>query len=103
MVRDRFGSGLQTVSTSPESVEILPPGVHKARGMAMLAARRGLARERVMAFGDGDNDVELLQWAGLGVAMSECTPAAGAAATMRAPDGDAATSLARAVAGLNWR
>jgi hydroxymethylpyrimidine pyrophosphatase-like HAD family hydrolase len=37
--------------------------------MDFLAEHMGLARERTVAFGDGENDVELLEWAGYGVAV----------------------------------
>ena len=42
----------------------------------------------------------MLEWAGLGVAMSHARPAARSAAKMVAPDGDPETSFARAVAGV---
>ena len=38
--------------------------------MAFVAERLGLAQERAVAFGDGENDVELLEWAGYGVAVA---------------------------------
>ena len=51
----------------------------------------------MIAFGDGNNDVPLLSWAGLGVAMPNGRPAAKAAAKRVAPVGDPETSLSRAV------
>ena len=51
----------------------------------------------VIAFGDGNNDVPLLRWAGLGVAMRHGRPAARAAADFVAPEGDPEAGLARAV------
>ncbi len=53
----------------PGSVELVPPGTHKATGVAYLCERLGIDRRDVVAFGDGLNDHELLVWAGLGVAM----------------------------------
>jgi hydroxymethylpyrimidine pyrophosphatase-like HAD family hydrolase len=44
--------------------------VTKASGLAFLAEHLGFARERTVAFGDGENDVELLEWAGYGVAVA---------------------------------
>ncbi len=49
--------------------EIFLPGVHKARGMEAIATRLGLAREDVIGFGDGLNDLEMLEYAGVGVAI----------------------------------
>jgi hydroxymethylpyrimidine pyrophosphatase-like HAD family hydrolase len=43
--------------------------VTKATGLAFLANHLGFARERTVAFGDGENDIELVDWAGYGVAV----------------------------------
>jgi 5-amino-6-(5-phospho-D-ribitylamino)uracil phosphatase len=50
-------------------VEIRRADISKATALAAIARRMGVARERVIAFGDSDNDREMLEWAGLGVAM----------------------------------
>lgn len=60
--------------------EIMPKGVHKAAGLQMLCDYLGISSERVMAIGDEANDVPMLSWAGLGVAMANAVPAAKAAA-----------------------
>lgn len=57
-----------TVSGAPFA-EVLPPGVNKAVGLAQLCAHLGIGADEVLAFGDAPNDVEMLQWAGRGVAM----------------------------------
>jgi Cof subfamily protein (haloacid dehalogenase superfamily) len=53
-----------------EWVELLPVGVSKASGLAMLCERLGVAPEEVVAVGDGWNDIPMLSWAGVGVAMA---------------------------------
>ena len=58
-----------------DSVELTPPGVHKGSGVARLCERIGVAQADVVAFGDGLNDVEMLTWAGLGVAMGNADAA----------------------------
>lgn len=50
-------------------LDIAPEGVNKASGLEQVAQRLGIAQEDVLAIGDGYNDVEMLQWAGRGVAM----------------------------------
>lgn len=66
-------------------VEGMPAGVHKAAGLAWLAAHLGIDRREVLALGDNDNDATMLRWAGVGVAMGNASPAALAAADWVAP------------------
>jgi hypothetical protein len=56
-------------------VEFSPPGVTKATGLAEVTGRLGVAAEDVVAFGDMPNDLEMLRWAGHGVAMGNAHPA----------------------------
>lgn len=51
-------------------LEIMPKGVHKAVGLELLTKHLGLKAEQVMAVGDEENDVTMLKWAGLGIAMA---------------------------------
>jgi hydroxymethylpyrimidine pyrophosphatase-like HAD family hydrolase len=50
-------------------LDLAPEGVSKATGLAKVAERLGIRPEDVLAIGDGSNDVEMLSWAGRGVAM----------------------------------
>ena len=52
-----------------EWVELLPDGVSKASGLARLCERLGVDRSEVVAVGDAWNDIPMLEWAGVGVAM----------------------------------
>ena len=61
-------------------LEIMPKGVHKAVGLERLTKHLGLKSSQVMAVGDEENDLSMLAWAGLGVAMANGTAAAKAAA-----------------------
>ena len=56
-------------------VEMSPPGVTKATGLAEVARDLGVAAADVVAFGDMPNDLEMLRWAGHGVAMGNAHPA----------------------------
>lgn len=56
-------------------LDIMPLGVTKASGLARVADQIGILQEEVLAIGDGLNDVEMLTWAGRGVAMGHA-PAA---------------------------
>jgi Cof subfamily protein (haloacid dehalogenase superfamily) len=80
-----------TYSTNKGLVEIVPLGISKATGVDELARPLGITAEGVVAFGDMPNDVPMLGWAGLGVAMGNAHPDAVAAAdevtTSNAEDG----------------
>lgn len=57
------------VKSAPFYLEILNKSANKGAGLKILADRLGLSREEVMAIGDQQNDVEMLEFAGIGVAM----------------------------------
>ncbi|MDO5498199.1 MAG: HAD family hydrolase [Propionibacteriaceae bacterium] len=52
-------------------LDIAPEGVHKATGLGEVCARLGVDRADVLALGDGRNDIEMLRWAGRGVAIGD--------------------------------
>jgi Cof subfamily protein (haloacid dehalogenase superfamily) len=66
---ERFGGRLYISKSLPYFLEFASPDVTKATGLEFLADHLGLARERTVAFGDGENDIELVEWAGYGVAV----------------------------------
>ena len=69
-LKPRFDGRLYVSKSLPEFLEFASPDVNKASGLEFLAQRLGFARERTVAFGDGENDVELVEWAGYGVAVA---------------------------------
>ena len=56
-------------------LDILPPGCSKGVALEMLAARRGLRRDEIMAIGDNNNDAEMLRFSGHPVLMGNASPA----------------------------
>jgi Cof subfamily protein (haloacid dehalogenase superfamily) len=54
-------------------LDLAPKGVSKASGLAQVARRLGVEAVDVLAVGDGRNDIEMLQWAGRGVAMGQAS------------------------------
>lgn len=66
--------GVHPSTSGAPFLEVAAGGVTKATGMRRLAAHLGATREDVVAFGDNRNDVELLAWAGTGVAMGNALP-----------------------------
>jgi Cof subfamily protein (haloacid dehalogenase superfamily) len=78
-----------TYSTNNGLVEVVPPGVDKATGIAEVARPLGISDADWIAFGDMPNDVPMLLRAGLGVAMGNAHPDALAAADeVTAPNTD---------------
>lgn len=71
---------LKFTSLTDVSMEINAPGVSKAKGLRALCAHLGLGLAECVAVGDADNDVDMLEAAGFGVAMGNALPAAKAAA-----------------------
>ncbi len=65
----RFDGRLYISKSLPHFLEFASPNVTKAAGLDFLAGHLGFTRERTVAFGDGENDVELVGWAGYGVAV----------------------------------
>ena len=62
-----------------QAIDIIPQSDGKADGIRATLERYGLSREDVIAFGDGENDISMLNLAGIGVAMGnaeECVKAA---------------------------
>jgi HAD superfamily hydrolase (TIGR01484 family) len=79
-------------------LDLAPVGVSKASGLAHVADRLGVAAADVLAIGDGRNDIEMLRWAGRGVAMGQAVEPVIAAAddvTGTVYEDGAATEIAR--------
>ncbi|WP_448324162.1 HAD-IIB family hydrolase, partial [Streptomyces sp. DSM 41493] len=57
------------MKSSPYYLEILDKRVNKGEGVKALAEKLGIPRENVMTLGDQENDIAMLEYAGIGVAM----------------------------------
>jgi len=66
----RFSGRLYISKSLPYFLEFASPDVTKAAGLDFLAERVGFSSERTVAFGDGENDIELIDWAAYGVAVA---------------------------------
>lgn len=71
----RLGSRVFLTRSLPHLLELGHPSVSKGTGLAFVADRLGLDLDGVVAFGDGENDLELLQTAGWAVAIEGSEPA----------------------------
>lgn len=60
---------LTAVRWSPNFADVFSIGGGKDRGIEAICAALGISREETIAFGDGENDISMLEYAGIGVAM----------------------------------
>ena len=96
----RYSDKADVFSTERENLEFMPRGINKATALAKVAAEYGIRQGEVMAFGDGENDVAMLAWAGMGVAMDHGNQSAIKAAKRVSPSGPPESAFARAVDAL---
>jgi hypothetical protein len=76
----RFASDVQLVQTENTLIQVMHPQVSKAVALSLVCERLGVGRDETMAIGDNANDVGMLRWARVGVAVGNAVPAALAAA-----------------------
>ena len=77
-----FDGRLSAMFTADFYFEFMAPGVDKGRALAGALPKLGIDASEVVAFGDGQNDVSMIKWAGVGVAMGNAIDEAKAAADM---------------------
>lgn len=73
---------LYITSSAPQLLELSHRDAGKHSGVRFVAERLGLMPSQIAAFGDGDNDVDLLRFAGCGIAVANASPACLAAADL---------------------
>jgi hydroxymethylpyrimidine pyrophosphatase-like HAD family hydrolase len=84
-VRRLWMGKLNAATSMPTYLEFTSIESDKARALAFLCERMGIPREQSAAVGDGRNDVSMLAWAGLGVAVEGSEPEVIAAADRSVP------------------
>ena len=67
---EKFGDQLNIFRSEPYFVEIMPPNVHKATSLEKLLEVLDMDRKNLVACGDGYNDLTMIEYAGVGVAMA---------------------------------
>ena len=65
-LKDRMG----VFRSEPYFLELVPKGIDKARSLSVLLEKLGMTKDEMIAVGDGFNDLSMIQYAGLGVAMA---------------------------------
>jgi len=66
---EKFGDRFSICRSMPFFLEVMPQGINKAASLGKLLEILGLTREDLVACGDGFNDIEMIRFAGLGIAM----------------------------------
>ena len=84
-INDLFDGHVRAVSSGYGCIDILQDRIHKAWGLVELLKRWNLKPEQIMAFGDSENDIEMLELAGISYAMENAEEAVKRVATKVAP------------------
>ena len=84
-INDLFDGHVRAVSSGYGCIDILQDGIHKAWGLEELLKRWNLKSEQIMAFGDSENDIEMLELAGISYAMENAEDRVKEIATEVAP------------------
>jgi Cof subfamily protein (haloacid dehalogenase superfamily) len=69
-LKERFAGRAHVSKSLPHFLEFAQEGVTKGSGMDFLADRLGFTKAQTVAFGDGENDVELVEWPHYGIAVA---------------------------------
>lgn len=85
LIQRKFMHHVQCATCDDGLLQVQDRRVDKAEALALIAHAQGLRAEQVMAIGDAHNDVGMLRWAGIGVAMGNAWPAAIRAADVTVP------------------
>ncbi len=103
MAEKRFGSKVRVVKSHNLFIELVSREVSKGSALEFLADYLGVKRDDVVAIGDNENDLEMVQWAGVGVAMGNASPNLKRIADWVAPsvDEDGVVEVLRKYGGLS--
>lgn len=74
VVQSTFRGKIFAPRSRPRLLEIVNAKVNKGEALRLVAERFSVNREEVMAIGDSNNDVAMIEYAGLGVAMGNASP-----------------------------
>ncbi|KAB7741897.1 Cof-type HAD-IIB family hydrolase [Nostocoides sp. F2B08] len=87
-IAEPFTGSLDFAFSAPTHYECLPTGVNKGAALAHFCELAGIDLAHTVAFGDNENDIEMLSIAGIGVAMGNALDSVKAAADLVTADND---------------
>lgn len=85
----------QVLKSNPEYLEFVAQGTSKGSALGFWLERNGISPAELVAFGDAENDLEMLQLAGFGIAMANATPGLRSEFTRVSPWSHAEDGVAR--------
>lgn len=74
ILQEKYGDILSVYRSEPFFIEIMPKNVDKATSLDRMLETVGLTRENTICCGDGFNDMTMIEYAGIGVAMANAQP-----------------------------
>lgn len=91
----KFGDKVVAVRSHKMIVEIMPVGVNKGAACKRVADSYGIENSDIICAGDSENDISMIEYAGLGVATSDAMPALKAKADYisNAPEGECISDI----------
>lgn len=98
LMRERFEGRLHCAISKPNYIEIFHPDADKAVALKRYSESLGLRRDEVAAFGDGENDMTMIEFAGAGYVMANARESVRVRAKRLAPS-NAEDGLAQVVEG----
>ncbi|GGC91720.1 Cof-type HAD-IIB family hydrolase [Enterococcus wangshanyuanii] len=73
-IPSEFYEKYEVIKTRSNLLEFMPKGITKAYGISLLAKDLNIKQEEIMTIGDEENDLPMIEYAGLGVAMENAVP-----------------------------
>ena len=73
-VQKRFADRLNIFLSEEFFIEVLPKNIHKAAALESLLKRLEISKDELVCIGDGINDITMIEYAGLGIAMANANP-----------------------------
>lgn len=73
-MKNDLGDEMEIYRSTPYYLELVPKDIDKGYALSVILERHHLSREDLIACGDSDNDLAMIEFAGMGVAMANAEP-----------------------------